>query len=70
MMLMQKRKNVGSKGNPFKNKSGCGGAERRKAQRLPPQGVPRKKHTNTSGDGQITDDAYEKQKNAGSKGDR
>ena len=41
---------VGSKGNRFKNKSGWGGAGGR-AQRLPPQCVPREKHIGTSLDG-------------------
>ena len=49
MMLMKKGKSVGSKGSPLKNKGGWGGAGGR-AQRLPPQCVPRKKHIGTSGD--------------------
>ena len=43
---------VGSKGNRFKNKSGWGGAGGR-AQRLPPQCVPREKHIGTSLNGYI-----------------
>ena len=46
MMLMKKGKSVGSKGSPLNG----GGAEGR-AQRLPPQCVPRKKYIGTSGDG-------------------
>ena len=51
-MLMQKKGIVGSKGNRFKNKSGWGGAGGR-AQRLPPQCVPREKHIGTSLNGYI-----------------
>ena len=43
---------VGSKGNRFKNKSWWGGAGGR-AQRLPPQCVPREKHIGTSLNGYI-----------------
>ena len=43
---------VGSKGNRFKNKSGWGCAGGR-AQRLPPQCVPREKHIGTSLNGYI-----------------
>ena len=43
---------VGSKGNRFKSKSGWGGAGGR-AQRLPPQCVPREKHIGTSLNGYI-----------------
>ena len=49
---MQKKGIVGSKGNRFKNKSGWGGAGGR-AQRLPPQCVPREKHIGTSLNGYI-----------------
>ena len=49
-MLAKKRNRVGSKGSRLKNKSGWGGAGGR-AQRLPPQCVPRKKHTGSSLDG-------------------
>ena len=53
MMLMQKERNSRySKGNRFKNKSGWGGAGGR-AQRLPPQRVPREKHIGTSLNGYI-----------------
>ena len=53
MMLMQKERNCRySKGNRFKNKSGWGGAGGR-AQRLPPQCVPREKHIGTSLNGYI-----------------
>ena len=53
MMLMQKERNSRySKGNRFKNKSGWGGAGGR-AQRLPPQCVPREKHIGTSLNGYI-----------------
>ena len=48
--LWKKGNRVGSKGNRLKNKSGWGGAGGR-AQRLPPQCVPRKKHIGTSLDG-------------------
>ena len=53
MMLMQKERNSRySKGNRFENKSGWGGAGGR-AQRLPPQCVPREKHIGTSLNGYI-----------------
>ena len=49
LMLMEKAKGmgVGSKGRRLQNKSGWGGAGGR-AQRLPPQCVPRKKQVETS----------------------
>ena len=50
--LCKKKGIVGSKGNRFKNKSGRGGAGGR-AQRLPPQCVPREKHIGTSLNGYI-----------------
>ena len=50
--LCKKKGIVGSKGNRFKNKSGWGGAGGR-AQRLPPQCVPREKHIGTSLNGYI-----------------
>ena len=50
--LCKKKGIAGSKGNRFKNKSGWGGAGGR-AQRLPPQCVPREKHIGTSLNGYI-----------------
>ena len=50
MMLMKKGKSVGSKGSLLKIKAG-GGVQGGRAQRLPPQCVPRKKYIGTSGDG-------------------
>ena len=47
MMLMKKGKSVGSKGSPKKKTGGAGG----RAQRLPPQRTPRKKHIGSSLDG-------------------